>query len=59
MTTNLKTQSTTALLSRMRQLETLARVTRKVHEVESIEREWRAVCAELNARPTDAVLAAL
>ena len=55
---NIATQSTTHLFARLLTLESLYR-TSNDHSRDVIVREHRAIRAELDRRPTDAVLAAL
>lgn len=55
---NLKTLSTTALISRLHTLEAAGRYARDL-EALRLYAEWRHVRDELDSRPTDAVLEAL
>lgn len=54
----LTAKSTTALVSRLTQLEAAARHARQ-HELASLNEEYNAIRAELNSRPTDQLLATL
>jgi hypothetical protein len=56
---NLKASSTTALVTKLRQLETLGRATRDSLEALRLFSDWRAIRNELDSRPGDAVLTAL